>query len=92
MKDEKGRPTRLALSAAAWGEPVPQDASDAAKLAAKGRRMLERYENSKKSDEAEVEEKNYAIYSAMALFTLAFFGHAFETAWAVRTPNAASET
>jgi cytochrome c-type biogenesis protein CcsB len=34
---------------------------------------------------------NYAIYSAMALFTLAFFGHAFETAWAVRTPNAADE-
>ena len=43
MKDEKGRPTRLALSASAWGEPVPQDASDAAALAAKGRRMLERY-------------------------------------------------
>ena len=35
---------------------------------------------------------NYAIYSAMALFTLAFFGHAFETAWAVRTPHAADET
>jgi cytochrome c-type biogenesis protein CcsB len=35
---------------------------------------------------------NYAIYSAMALFTLAFFGHAFETSWAVRTPNAADET
>jgi len=35
---------------------------------------------------------NYAIYSAMALFTLAFIGHAFETAWAVRTPTAASET
>lgn len=50
MKDENGRPTRLALSAAAWGEPVPQDASDAAKLAAKGRRMLERYQNSKKKD------------------------------------------
>jgi len=48
MKDEKGRPTRLALSASAWGEPVPQDASDAAALAAKGRRMLERYENTKK--------------------------------------------
>ena len=64
MKDEKGRPTRLALSAAAWGEPVPQDTSDAAKLAAKGRRMLERYENSnKKSDDAEVEEKNISIYS-----------------------------
>ena len=50
MKDDKGRPTRLALSAAAWGEPVPQDASDAAALAAKGRRMLERYQNSKKKD------------------------------------------
>ena len=35
---------------------------------------------------------NYAIYSAMALFTLAFFGHAFETAWSVRTPIAADET
>jgi cytochrome c-type biogenesis protein CcsB len=35
---------------------------------------------------------NYAIYSAMALFTLAFLGHAYETAWAVRTPTAASET
>lgn len=48
MKDEKGRPTRLALSAAAWGEPVPQDMAAAAKLAAKGRRLLERYESSKK--------------------------------------------
>lgn len=48
MKDEKGRATRLALSAAAWGEPVPQDMEDARKLAAKGRRMLERYQNSKK--------------------------------------------
>lgn len=47
MKDEKGKPTRLALSAAAWGEPVPQNAEDAAALAAKGRRMLERYKNSK---------------------------------------------
>ena len=35
---------------------------------------------------------NYAIYSAMALFTLAFFGHAYETAWAVRTPSASDET
>lgn len=52
MKDDKGRSTRLALSAAAWGEPVPQDMADAVKLAAKGRRLLERYQNSKKkSDE-----------------------------------------
>lgn len=47
MKDEKGRPTRLALSAAAWGEPVPQNTSDAAELAAKGRRLLDRYERAK---------------------------------------------
>lgn len=64
MKDKKGRPTRLALSARAWGEPVPRDAKAAAALAAKGRRLLERYENSKKkSDNFELEEKNHAIYS-----------------------------
>jgi Domain of unknown function (DUF6321) len=58
MKDEKGRATRLALSAAAWGEPVPGDAAAAAKLAAKGRRLLERYENTKKkSDDVELDEK-----------------------------------
>lgn len=65
MKDEKGKPTRLALSAAAWGEPVPQDRSDAAALAAKGRRLLERYENSKgKSADFDTEEKNHAIIYA----------------------------
>ena len=48
MQNDKGEPTRLALSAAAWGEPVPKNRSDAAKLAAKGRRLLERYEKSKK--------------------------------------------
>jgi hypothetical protein len=53
MKDDKGRPTRLALSAAAWGEPVPQDMQDAARLAAKGRRLLERYRR--------VKEKNKSI-------------------------------
>ncbi len=48
MKKPNGKPTRLALSAAAWGEPVPQNMQDAAKLAAKGRRLLERYANTKK--------------------------------------------
>lgn len=51
MVDDKGRATRLALSAAAWGEPVPKNAEDAAKLAAKGRRLLERYRNLKKKSE-----------------------------------------
>jgi hypothetical protein len=38
-----GKPTRLALSAHAWGEPVPKTEVAAARLAAKGRRLLERY-------------------------------------------------
>jgi hypothetical protein len=53
MKKPNGEPTRLALSAAAWGEPVPQNAQDAAALAAKGRRMLERYANTKKKSFSE---------------------------------------
>ena len=58
MVDEKGRATRLALSAAAWGERVPKNASDAAKLAEKGRKLLERYGKTKKKDDLEsVEEK-----------------------------------
>ena len=35
VKDEKGQPTRLALSAHAWGEPVPQTMADTKKSAAK---------------------------------------------------------
>jgi hypothetical protein len=47
MVKPNGEPTRQALSAAAWGEPVPKNVEDAKALAAKGRRLLERYENSK---------------------------------------------
>jgi hypothetical protein len=47
MTKPNGEPTRLALSATAWGEPVPKNAQDAARLAAKGRRLLERYQNAK---------------------------------------------
>jgi len=49
MKKPNGQPTRLALSAAAWGEPVPSDAAAAARLAAKGRRLLERYRRQKET-------------------------------------------
>jgi hypothetical protein len=38
-----GNPTRLALSAQAWGEPVPKTAAAAERLAAKGRKLLEEY-------------------------------------------------
>ena len=35
---------------------------------------------------------NYFVYSAMAVFTLSFLAHAFETAWAVRSPQGADST
>ena len=57
MVDEKGRATRLALSATAWGERVPKNAEDAAKLAEKGRKLLERYGKTKKKDDSESVEK-----------------------------------
>jgi hypothetical protein len=38
LKDEKGRPTRFALTAAAWGEPVPQNEAEARAIAAKARK------------------------------------------------------
>ncbi len=43
MVDEKGHATRLALSAHAWGEPIPKTMEAAQKLAEKGSRFLERY-------------------------------------------------
>lgn len=42
--DAKGRPTRLALSAHAWGEPVPKTVAAARRIAAKGKRLLARYQ------------------------------------------------
>ena len=49
MVKPNGKPSRLALSANAWGETVPKNRSDAAKLAAKGRRLLQRYKNTKRN-------------------------------------------
>lgn len=48
LVDKKGKPTRLALAANAWGEPVPKTQQAAARLAAKGRAILKRYQASKK--------------------------------------------
>jgi hypothetical protein len=45
--DENDKPTRLALSARAWGEPVPKTMAAAKKLAEKGARLLERYAKAK---------------------------------------------
>lgn len=44
---KNGKPTRLALSAHAWGEPVPRTVKAAKRLAAKGRELLRQYKASK---------------------------------------------
>lgn len=46
--DSKGKPTRYALSAHAWGEPVPRTAAAARRIAAKGERLLGRYQRLKR--------------------------------------------
>jgi hypothetical protein len=47
LVDARGKPTRHALSAHAWGEPVPRTEAAARSIAAKGKRLLERYRRSK---------------------------------------------
>ncbi|MFT3925989.1 MAG: DUF6321 domain-containing protein [Myxococcales bacterium] len=42
LTDEKGRPTRFALTARAWGEAVPRTMRAARAIAAKGKRLLEK--------------------------------------------------
>ena len=49
MVDDDGNPTRLALSAHAWGEPVPKTMAAAKKLAEKGTKLLEKYKASQTS-------------------------------------------
>lgn len=62
-----GKPTRLALAAAAWGEPVPRTAKSAARLAAKGRALLKRYESMKKQKASVFGEAPYQILSTNML-------------------------
>lgn len=47
LLDKKGEPTRFALSAHAWGEPVPKTEAEARKIAEKGRALLARYRKEK---------------------------------------------
>lgn len=49
LRDKSGKPTRFALTAAAWGEPVPKTEAAARRIAAKGRKLLERYRKLKTS-------------------------------------------
>lgn len=49
LRDKEGKPTRFALTAHAWGEPVPTTVAAARRIAAKGRRLLDRYKKAKKA-------------------------------------------
>lgn len=49
LKKTNGEPTRYALSAAAWGEPVPSTMTAARKIAAKGRKLLAKYQKKKEA-------------------------------------------
>jgi hypothetical protein len=49
LVDHNGKPTRHALSAHAWGEPVPKTVAAARRIAAKGERLLARYRRQKKA-------------------------------------------
>lgn len=53
MVDPKGQPTRLALSAHAWGEKVPSSMSQAHTLAAKGHQLLSKYHAAQEKAQAE---------------------------------------
>lgn len=50
LVDASGHPTRFALSAHAWGEPVPATEAAARRIAAKGERLLQRYHRLKASE------------------------------------------
>ncbi len=45
--EKDGESTRLALSAHAWGEPIPKTEADAHKLAGKGSKLLAEYKSGK---------------------------------------------
>ena len=49
LVDANGKPTRHALSAHAWGEPVPKTIAAARRIAAKGERLLARYRRTRKT-------------------------------------------
>ena len=49
LRDHHGKPTRFALTAAAWGEPVPTTMAAARKIAEKGRRLLARVKRRKQT-------------------------------------------
>ena len=66
MRDANGNPTRLALAAHAWGEPVPRTLAAARALARKGAALLERY---RKIGAAATDGANTSITRSTAIVT-----------------------
>ncbi len=66
MEDEKGKPTRRALSAQAWGESLPKSTGDVKKLAAKGKELLVKYHDAVGGEKAPVRKKPAAKTKAPA--------------------------
>ncbi len=62
--ERDGEPTRLALSAHAWGEQVPHTDAEAKKLADKGSELLEQYHEAKNHGKAASGKKKAAGKSA----------------------------
>ena len=48
LRDEHGKPTRFALTAAAWGEPVPRTVAAARRIAKRGEALLAAYRRNKR--------------------------------------------
>ena len=57
LKKPNGEPTRLALTANAWGEPVPESVGAARAIAAKGTRLLEKAKGQEKKADVLTELK-----------------------------------
>ena len=57
LKKPNGEPTRLALTANAWGEPVPESVGAARAIAAKGTRLLEKAKGQEKEAQVLTELK-----------------------------------
>lgn len=49
LRDKSGNQTRFALTAAAWGDPVPKTATAGRRITAKGKALLRRYKTRRSS-------------------------------------------
>jgi hypothetical protein len=67
LKKPNGEPTRLALTARAWGEPVPQNEQQARAIAAKGARLLEMAKRREGEKSSAVEPNVFTSFAQNAI-------------------------